>query len=108
MDKDWFFLFFDLIYVAATYKLGGVLANSRDGGPTSRESIITFIALFLLFVESWMALTDYSGRFVTVDNAHRLADIVHASLLALAVSHVHDLHTLQDARNGHMFWISFR
>jgi hypothetical protein len=45
---DWFDLFFDLIFVAASYEIGNLLKYSVD-----KEGIAYFSVLFIVMSQSW-------------------------------------------------------
>ena len=112
LDKEfnvaWGDLFFDLSFVAAFFKIGLYLLYTLDH--YEADHMFNSFALLLLQIDVWEAKLWYAGRFITGDTAHKLFDIVFATVHACTVGViVVDLNTtvaLQAALSGSFMLLS--
>jgi len=91
----WAFLFFDLSYVGAAFKLGHMVGDSIDDG-TLPQAMGLFIALFLVFQFTWTAKMAYDARFKSDDYVHRMVQVTLGCIVSFAATCVT---TFEDLNN---------
>ncbi len=77
-EEAWLELFFDLVFVAACLKLGGVIKHCSRGWaePGEYHSYGHGFAVFSVFWLSWLHFTAYLNRFYTEDLVHKALFLV--------------------------------
>ena len=99
---NWGDLFFDLFYVAAAYNLGNVLISVLTPDQWQR-GIIYFLGIFGALYGAWERKMNYDARYLVVDYAHRIFEVIRVFLVGLAVLHIKPVEFLSDSSSAETF-----
>ena len=103
---EWGDLFFDLVFVAATFKLGLVL--TYDLVPSHdyynvKTGVFDFCALIIQFFMAWNIRTQFSARFETNDFFHAALHSAQTFAIAIAVMFIPSKVDAQGHDMGYQF-----
>lgn len=87
-EVEWSALFFDLIYVAAMYKLGTMVSEELMNESPDHHIFLEFSGLALQLILGWHLRTMFDARFITKDAFHYFTHTLEIFVIALAIAYV--------------------
>jgi hypothetical protein len=104
---QWGDLFFDLTFVASSFRLGSLLEDVILHSPNNIEftlGVFVFATLFLVMRSVWGAKLDFVSRFCSSDLVHKIFDIFEACIVAILASQIPTTVADLYAQQYYMIW----
>ncbi|KAL3908305.1 MAG: hypothetical protein SGILL_008532 [Bacillariaceae sp.] len=99
---NWGDLFFDLFYVGIAYNLGTLLISFLTESEW-RRGLVYFLGIFGPLYNMWERKMNYEARYMALDYAHRILEVVRVFLLGFAALHINSLTLLKDPKSIETF-----
>jgi Bacterial low temperature requirement A protein (LtrA) len=99
---NWGDLFFDLFYVGIAYNLGTLLISVLTSNEWQR-GMVYFFGIFGPLYNMWERKMNYEARYVVLDYAHRVLEVVRVFLLGFAALHIKSVALLKDPKSIETF-----